>query len=163
MRRLALPLLLPLLLFPLLANAEPATLVRATELKAAPATDAATVASLPENAAVETLERKGGWTRVKGVAGEGWVRMLALRFGGPGAAKQGESGIAQIFNVARTGTSGTQVTTGARGLDADQLANAQPNPAELAKMKGYAADRAGAEAFAVQGKLAATPVEYPQP
>ena len=158
MRRLIL-----LLAFPVTVAAEPAQLVRATDLKAAPATDAATLASLPENAAVETLERKGGWTRVKAVAGEGWVRMLALRFGGPGAAKQGDSGIAQIFNVARTGTSGTQVTTGARGLDADQLANAQPNPAELAKMKGYAADRAAAEAFAVKGKLAATPVEYPQP
>lgn len=158
MRRLIL-----LLAFPVTVAAEPAQLVRATDLKAAPATDAATVASLPENAAVETLERKGGWTRVKAVAGEGWVRMLALRFGGPGAAKQGDSGIAQIFNVARTGTSGTQVTTGARGLDADQLANAQPNPAELAKMSGFAADRAGAEAFAAQGKLAATPVEYPKP
>jgi hypothetical protein len=158
MRRLIL-----LLAFPVTVAAEPAQLVRASDLKAAPATDAATVASLPENAAVETLERKGGWTRVKGAAGEGWVRMLALRFGGPGAAKQGDSGVAQIFNVARTGTSGTQVTTGARGLDADQLANARPNPAELAKMSGFAADRAGAEAFAVQGKLAATPVEYPQP
>ena len=107
MRRLIL-----LLAFPLTVAAEPAQLVRATDLKAAPATDAATVATLPENAAVETLERKGGWTRVKAAAGEGWVRMLALRFGGPGAARQGDSGIAQIFNVARTGTSGTQVTTG---------------------------------------------------
>jgi hypothetical protein len=157
MRRLAL-----VLLFPLAAAAEPATVLRATELKDAPATDAATVASLAENAAVETLERKGGWTRVKAAAGEGWVRMLALRFGAPGAAKQGDSGIAQIFNVARTGTSGTQVTTGARGLDADQLANAQPNPKELAKMKGYAAEREAAAGFAAEAKLAPAAVEYPK-
>jgi hypothetical protein len=155
-------LLLLALAVPLLAGAEPATLVRATDLKKAPATDAETVATLPENAAVEALERKGGWTRVKAQAGEGWVRMLSLRFGGPGESKRGDSGLAQLFNAARTGTSGAQVTTGARGLDAEQLANARPNPAELAKMAGYAADRASAEAFAVKGRLAPVAVEYPQ-
>lgn len=152
-----------LLAVPLIAAAEPATLVRATDLKKAPATDAETVATLPENAAVDALERKGGWTRVKASAGEGWVRMLALRFGGPGEAKRGDTGIAQLFNAARTGTSGgAQVTTGARGLDAEQLANAQPNPAELAKMETFAADVDAAAGFAASGKLAATAVEYPK-
>lgn len=154
--------LLLLLAVPLLAAAEPATLVRATELKQEPATDAATLARLPENAAVEALERKGGWTRIKAGAAEGWVRMLSLRFGGPGEAKKGDSGLTQLFNVARTGTSGTQVTTGARGLDADQLANAQPNPAELAKMDGFAANAEAAASFAAKGKLSATSVEYPK-
>lgn len=147
---------------PLLAGAEPATLVRATDLKKTPATDAETVATLPENVAVEALERKGGWTRVKAQAGDGWVRMLALRFGGPGEAKRGDSGVAQLFNAARTGTSGAQVTTGARGLDAEQLANAQPNPAELAKMDKFAADAGAAAGFAAKGKLSATAVEYPK-
>ena len=154
--------LLLLLAVPLLAAAEPATLIRATELKEAPATDATTVAKLPENAAVETLERKGGWTRIKAGASEGWVRMLSLRFGGPGEAKKGDSGLSQLFNVARTGTSGAQVTTGARGLDAEQLANAQPNPAELAKLAGFAADPDAAASFAAKGKLSATAVEYPK-
>ena len=157
-------LILLLLAIPAAAAAEPASLVRPTDLKAAPATDAATVALLPVNAPVETLERKGGWTRVKAAPGEGWVRMLALRFGGPGAAKQGDSGVAQVFNVARTGTSGTQqVTTGARGLDADQLANARPDPKELTKMKGYAADRGAAAGFAAEAKLAPAAVAYPKP
>ena len=155
-------LLLLLLALPLLAAAEPATLIRATELKQEPATDATTVAKLPENAAVETLERKGGWMRVKSGGDEGWVRMLALRFGGPGEAKKGDSGLSQLFNVARTGTSGAQVTTGARGLDAEQLANAQPNPAELAKLAGFAADPDAAASFAAKGKLSATAVEYPK-
>jgi len=154
--------LLLLLAVPLLAAAEPATLIRATELKQEPATDATTVAKLPENAAVETLERKGGWMRVKSGGDEGWVRMLALRFGGPGEAKKGDSGLSQLFNVARTGTSGAQVTTGARGLDAEQLANAQPNPAELAKLAGFAADPDAAASFAAKGKLSATAVEYPK-
>jgi hypothetical protein len=152
-------LLCLLLLCPLLAIAEPATVIRATELKKEPAADAATLAELPENASLEALERKGGWTRVKSASGEGWVRMLALRFGAAGAAKQGDSGVAQLFNAARTGSSGTQVTTGVRGLDEAMLANAQPNKAELEKMSQFAATPDAAAGFAAKGKLAAHPVE----
>jgi hypothetical protein len=152
-------LLALLLLYPLLAIAEPATVIRATELKKEPAADAATLAELPENAALEALERKGGWTRVKSASGEGWVRMLALRFGAPGNAKQGDSGVSQLFNSARTGSSGTQVTTGVRGLDEAMLANAQPNKAELEKMSQFAATPEAAAGFAAKGKLAAHPVE----
>lgn len=151
-----------LLLLPLLALAEPATVIRATDLKQEPATDAATIASLPENTAVDALERKGGWTRVKAAGGEGWVRMLSLRYGGAAPAKPGTSGATQLFNVARTGTSGTQVTTGVRGLDAEQIVNAQPNPNELARLQNFAAERGAAESFAAQGKLAAQPVDYPK-
>ena len=153
--------LLPLLFLPLVAWAEPATVIRATELKADPATDAATVAQLPEKAQVDALERKGGWTRVKAGSAQGWVKMLALRYAG--TAKRGDTGVAQAFNVARTGSSGTQVTTGVRGLDEEQLAKAQPNPAELAKLDRYAVDRAGANEFAAEGKLSPVSVAYPKP
>jgi len=151
-----------LLLLPLVAAAEPATVIRAAELKQEPASDAATLATLPENTAVDALERKGGWTRVKAGAGEGWVRMLSLRLGGTATAKPGASGLTQAFNVARTGTSGTQTTTGVRGLDADQIANAQPNPAELAKLEKFAANRDAAATFATEGKLSPTSVAYPK-
>ena len=153
--------LLALLLLPLFCHAEPATLVRAAELKSEPATDAATLATLPENASVESLERKGGWTRIKAGNAEGWVKMLALRYGDSG--KRGDTGLAQLFNVARTGSSGTQVTTGVRGLDEEQLARAQPNAAELAKLNRFAVEREAAGNFAAQGKLSATSVDYPQP
>ena len=49
-----------------------------------------------------------------------------------------------------------------RGLDADQIATAQPNPAELAKLQQFAADRSSAESFAAQGKLDAKSVDYPK-
>ena len=151
-----------LLLLPLLAAAEPATVIKPAELKQEPASDAATLATLPENTAVDALERKGGWTRVKTSAGEGWVRMLSLRLGGATTPKPGASGLTQAFNVARSGTSGTQTTTGVRGLDADQIANAQPNPAELAKLEKFAANREAAASFATEGKLAPTSVAYPK-
>ena len=153
--------LILLLLLPLAALAEPATVIRATDLKQEPASDSATVAPLAENTTVDALERKGGWTRVKAGDAEGWVRMLSLRFGAS-AAKPGDTGVSQLFNVARTGTSGTQVTTGVRGLDAQMLANAQPNPAELAKLKDFAVDLGAAASFAAEGALSSRPVEYPK-
>jgi hypothetical protein len=153
-------LLLTLVFLPLIAWAEPATVIRSTELKKAPATDAPTVSELAENTGVDALERRGGWTRVKAGSAEGWVKMLSLRYGA--AAKQGETGLSQLFNVARTGSSGTQVTTGVRGLEAEQIANAQPNPAELKKMQGFASTRDAASAFAAQGKLQSQSVEEPK-
>lgn len=152
-----------LLLAPALCLAEPATVIRAAELKQQPATDAAAAGQLAENEKVDALERQGGWTRVKAAGGaEGWVRMLSLRYAGTGDAKQGDSGVAQALNVARTGTSGAQVTTGVRGLDAAQLANAKPNAAELKKMASYTASKDGAEDFAVKGRLQSQRVDYPK-
>jgi hypothetical protein len=152
-----------LLLLPMLARAEPATLVRASELKAQPATDAPTVAQLAVDAAVDAGERSGGWVRVKTAAGaEGWVKMLALKYGGPGVARKGDTGLTQAINVARTGASGTQVTTGVRGLDETDIKTARANPAELKKLEGYVESKQGSASFAEGGKLQAQRVEYPK-
>jgi SH3-like domain-containing protein len=152
-----------LALLPALCLAEPATVIRDTELRQAPATDAAVLAPLAENAKVDSLERKGGWTRVRAAGGaEGWVRMLLLRYAGTGEAKQGDSGIVQLLNVARSGSSGTQVATGVRGLDAEQIAKAKPNEAELKKLQGYAASAEAAADFAAGADLRARKVAYPK-
>jgi hypothetical protein len=152
-----------LILFPLLAQAEPATLLRASELKAQPASDAATVTQLAVDAALDAGERSGGWVRVKTAAGaEGWVKMLALKYGGSGAAKRGDTGLTQAINVARTGASGTQVTTGVRGLDETDIQAARANPAELKKLEGYVESKQGSASFAESGKLQAQRVEYPK-
>ena len=152
-----------LFLFPFLAHAEPATLVRASDLKAQPASDAATVTQLAADAPVDAGERNGGWIRVRTASGaEGWVKMLALKYGGPGVAKRGDTGLSQAINVARTGASGTQVTTGVRGLDEADLKTARPNPAELKKLEGYAESKQSSSSFAENGKLKTQRVEYPK-
>jgi hypothetical protein len=123
----------------LTAHADPATVIRAVELKQAPASDAETVATLDESAKVQTGERRGGWIQVKTDAGaSGWVKFLALRFSGTGDGKSGDGGVAQLFNVARSGSSGSQVTTGVRGLNADEAGR-----------------------FAAAGPLQAQSVDYP--
>jgi len=152
-----------LLFFPLLLHAEPATLVRASDLKAQPASDAATLTQLAAEAPVDAGERNGGWVRVKTQAGaEGWVKMLVLRYGGPGVAKRGDSGLTQAINVARSGASGTQVTTGVRGLDETDINTARPNPAELKRLEGYAESKDASSRFAESGKLKAQRIEYPK-
>ena len=152
-----------LLFFPFLLHAEPATLVRASDLKAQPASDAATLTQLAAEAPVDAGERNGGWVRVKTQAGaEGWVKMLVLRYGGPGVAKRGDSGLTQAINVARSGASGTQVTTGVRGLDETDINTARPNPAELKRLEGYAESKDASSRFAESGKLKAQRIEYPK-
>jgi Bacterial SH3 domain len=144
------------------AGAAPATLLRAADLKKAPASDAATVAQLAENARVDAGERRGGWVQVKDASGaSGWIRLLSLRYGSDGQAKQGDSGISKLFNVARTGSSGTQVTTGVRGLDGEQIANAQPNPQQLQRLDAYGIREDAAKAFARRGGLESQSVDYP--
>jgi SH3 domain-containing protein len=156
--RFALPFL-----FPLAALADPAVTLRATELRKEPASDAAKVADLGANAPVEALERSAGWVRVRAASGaEGWVKLLALRYTGTGDAKKGDSGFQQMISAARTGSSGTQVTTGVRGLDEEQMATARPNAAELKKLESYAATKDASSSFAQGGNLQAQRVEYPK-
>jgi hypothetical protein len=135
--------------------------VRKTDIKSEPFSDAATVGTLAEKAQVRILARQGGWMKVEAQAANGWVRMLAIRMASSADSKSGDSGIGALFNVARTGSSGTTVATGVRGLDKEQIQNAKPNPAELEKLAGFRAAKSDAERFA-EGKpeLKAQSVDY---
>lgn len=160
MRRLFAGLALALAL-PALAQ-EQAFTNRATELKDRGAAEARTVAGLPEGAAVKVLERGGGWTRVDAGGQQGWVRIFHLRF--PAVAQQAASsassplsGLTSALGMGReTSRGATVATTGIRGLSPEDLKNASPDNAALARMQSYRADKAQAEQFAREGKLQPT-------
>ncbi len=147
------------------ADAEPALTVRAADLQAQAQSDAATLASLPENTKVEVLRRLGAWDEVKTATGQtGWVRMLNLRFDvnntGKGGSTSGTIGaLSGLLSTGRTSNTAT-VTTGVRGLTEEDLKNANANPAELEKMQRFAADKPAAERFAQRSKLSAVKLEY---
>jgi len=144
-----------------LRAAEVAYTVRAIEMKQEPLTDAATLASLSEKSPVEILQRQGGWARIKSASASGWVRLLSLRFSpASGEGQKGDSGIKSLFNVALTGSSGTVVATGVRGLSEEDLKNAQPNPQELKKMRSYAANKSEALEFSRKVKLAPQSIDF---
>jgi hypothetical protein len=154
--KFALPLSLALLGSAAMAG-ETAWTVKATELKDKPYTDAGAVGTLAERSKVEVLARQASWTQVKAGNATGWVKMLNLRLDNPDA-RSGNTGVGALFNLARTGKSGTVATTGVRGLDEAKLAGASPNGRALEQMNGYAVGKEEARGFAKDGKLSAQDV-----
>lgn len=145
--------------------------VRSTEIKQQPFSDAATVATLGEKAGVNVLSRQGGWFRISSEQGNGWVKLLSLR-SNSSATQPGDSGLQNLFNAGRSGSSGVTVATGVRGLSEENLKhglseedlkNAQPNPHELEKLQHYAVDKTRAEKFARGAKLKARQLDYLPP
>jgi len=135
---------------------------RQTEVKKEPFSDAATIGALPEKTAVKVVKREGGWMQIESTAASGWVRMLSIRMNPVTEQGRGDSGVTSLFNVARTGSSGTAVATGVRGLDKEQIQNAKPNPQELEKLGTFAASKSDAEQFAAgDPQLKAQTIDYP--
>ncbi|HSN22158.1 MAG TPA: SH3 domain-containing protein [Usitatibacter sp.] len=138
---------------------------RSTELKASGAADSATLATLPENTPVKVLARGGGWTRVEAGGKSGWVRVFHLRF--PAAVESSSSsggGLASLGSALGFGHRNEQArlaTTGIRGLSTEDVKNANPDPAQLARMQSFRADRPAAERFAREAKLVEARIEVP--
>jgi hypothetical protein len=136
---------------------------RSTELKSAP--EGATVKTLGENTEVKVLQRSGGWTRVDAGGQQGWLRVFHLRFPATAeAAPSSGGGLASLGSALGFGRQRAQTTTiattGIRGLSPEDLKNASPDTAALAKAHSYRADKPTAERFARDGKLTAVKVDY---
>lgn len=166
LRALAIAALLALALAPAAWGQEQAFTNRATDLRDRGANDAKALATLPENTSVKVLARSGGWTRVEAGGQAGFVNVFHLRFP---ATIESKSGGGNIFSSAtsflgggRQSEKATIATTGIRGLSPEDLKNASPDTAALAKAQSYRADKPAAERFARDGKLAAVSVDYPQ-
>ena len=140
---------------------------RSTELKERGAADAKTLGTLPENTAVKVVARGGGWTQVEAGAQKGWVRVFHLRFPATvdsSASSSGGnplSGLSSALGFGRQSSQQTTIaTTGIRGLSPEDLKNANPDAAAFAKLQSYRADKAAAERFARDARLAAVVIEY---
>lgn len=122
---------------------------------AAPYRDAKPSGSLGANLRVDVLERRGAWLRIASGDKNGWARLHQIRLG-EGAEQKGSSGFAALWNVGTTGRSGTQgivATTGIRGMSADQLKDAKPNPEEVKKLEHYRANDQQARQLATAAGL----------
>jgi hypothetical protein len=157
-------------LLPLAAMAQDQAFTnRSTELKDRAASDARTVSTLPENTAVKVMARGGGWTRVDAAGQQGWVRVFHLRFPttvDSSASTSAGGGLSSLTSALGFGRQKTQqatiATTGIRGLSPEDLKNASPDPEALRRMLSFRADKASADRFARDGKLAAVQIDYPQ-
>lgn len=144
---------------------EQATTNRATELKEAPAPDSRALAPLASGAPVKVIARKGGWTQVESGSKRGWVRAFHLRFEATVEASSSGSGVGGLTSMLGFGSrkapeTSKIATIGIRGLTPEDFKNASPDPAALRKMQSYRADKASAERFAREAKLAPVAVAY---
>lgn len=131
---------------------------RDTDLKAEGSERAGTTARLSENTEVKVLGRAGGWTRVDAGGKVGFVRAFHLRFPATTTTESSSSGgflsglSSALGGRPRSQQAGIQ-TVGVRGLTPEELKNAAPDQAALARAQSYRADKPAAERFAREGKL----------
>lgn len=142
-----------------------AVLKRATQLRDAPSDSGASVAPLEVNSVVtRSNQRKGPWTKVQTQQGiSGWVHMFDLGpQAGSAAAPGGAGGNAAAGGLRSLGglfggSSGSQTTAtstiGLRGLGAEDIANAQPNPAAVGQAENLRVSGDQARQFAASAAL----------
>jgi uncharacterized protein YgiM (DUF1202 family) len=139
---------------------------RSTELRDKAANDGKSVATLKEGTSVKVLARSGGWTRVEADGKGGFVNVFHLRFTSTVDTKSTGSNpfssVTSFLGGGRSSDKATIATTGIRGLSPEDLKNAAPDAAALAKAQSYRSDKPTAERFAREGKLTAVTVDNPQ-
>jgi hypothetical protein len=158
---------------------EQASTNRATDLKERPAPESKTLAPLAADSPVKVLVRQGAWTQVEAgtqrgwvrafhlrqvEAGtqRGWVRAFHLRFQSTVETSSSGGGITSLFGFGGKKAPETSkvATLGIRGLTPEDFKNASPDPAALKKMQSWRSDKASAERFAKEAKLAPVAVAY---
>lgn len=145
-----------------LAAAEPVTIERDSVVRAEPRTDSAVVANFAKGATGEALARQGAWVQVKTAAGSGWLYSFNVRFGAPaGSAGEGAGAGSVLGRVfAPRQKVNVTATLGIRGLDEEDLKQAQFDGGQLQALDGFAASREQAEAHAGGAGLTATRIDY---
>jgi len=166
MRLLTVLFLLAGFFYPLESQAsDPGVAVRSCQVMSEPFKDAQAVTSLKEGDAVEILKRKGGWLNVSSRGKTGWVRMLYIRRGEAGSQPSVTTEASGVLGLAtgRAGKGNVVAATGVRGLDEENLKEAEFNEKELQKLKTFATTAKEAKAFAKQAGLKAQQVPYIEP
>jgi hypothetical protein len=146
------------------AQGEPAMTKRATELRETAGDSARSLVALPAQSAVLRLgDRKGPWVQVRTEAGQtGWLHLFDIAPASGAASSQASGGNAASDALRSVGglfsrnTPTATSASGVRGLGAEDIANAQPNPAAVSQMEAMRLDEAQARDFA--GAAALSPV-----
>lgn len=131
----------------------------ATELRASPMLNAKSIAPLAVGVQVEQIETRGGWVHIKTQSPkpqEGWVRTTHVRsLTQTTAAASTSNPLTGLTGLFSASSNRPTATTGTRGLTQEELANAQPAPAEVSRMETFAVTATQAQQFAKGGKLQA--------
>lgn len=135
------------------------TLVQDSELKGEPDPSSPTLMLLEEGTPVSLGERRGAWYAAYTEEAEsGWLRLLSVRLA-TGERRPGDSGVRSLLNVGR---SDATVTTGVRGLTAEQIMAAEEDRDALERMIAIQPEPDAVSAFGMAGGLDAREVEDPE-
>ena len=116
------------------AAAQQVTMSKTSALFSEPNPGSSKVGEVKEGAAVEVLGRQGAFANVKSGAGTGWVFSFNVNFGsGPATASAGGSQRKPPGNT----------TIGIRGLDKEDMKNAQFDGKQLDALDAFADDKGG--------------------
>jgi len=143
-----------------LALAAPGVALRDENLLSKPVAGAAAAGKMKKGMAVDIVAKQGGWLQVKAGTSQGWVRLLSVRAGSGGTSGGGLAGVAGVAGAATQKSDPSRVVAvaGVRGLNEEDLKGAKYNAAEIAKLEGYAVNKAEAQAFAEKSGLKARKV-----
>lgn len=149
-----------LLLAVLPAAAQQFALERDSPLYAEPRLDAPQVTQLKQGAGGEVIGKQGAWINVKTSAGAGWLFSFNVRF----QSAKGETGdtggpgLGRVFGPRQR----VQVTStiGVRGLEEEDLKQANYNAGQMKLLDGFVASRQAAEERARATGLAPEKVDY---
>lgn len=136
--------------------------VRACGVMDEPYRDAKEIASLKKGASVTILKRKGGWLKISTGAAKGWVRMMYVRRGkkrgAPSATRQARG----VLGLAggRAGSGNVVASTGVRGLDEEELKEAEYSAKQIKKLESFTVSKKKAKKFAKKAKLKSRKVKF---
>lgn len=126
-----------------LACAQQVTMSKTSTIYSEPNPGSSKVAEVKEGTAVEVLGRQGAFANVKSAAGTGWVFAFNVNFGGASATTASAG-------AARKPPGNT--TIGIRGLDKEDMKNAQFDGKQLDALDAFADGDKGAADKGAAGK-----------
>lgn len=149
------------------AQGESVQIKRAVELRETPGEGSRSLAALAARTPVTRSGlRQGAWIQVRTADGAlGWVHMFDVGAAGSaapaGAGTNALRGLTSFFNKgsAQGGTITATSTVGIRGLGAEDLARAQPNPAAVTQADALRQDADQARQFAASAALSSRTVD----
>ncbi len=163
--------------------ARPGVISADTELRKRPYRSAPVVTELAKDTRVDVVRRQGYWLKVKlgsDADPSGWIKLFNLRYEdtpAPAATTNSKRpasggffaglarGATSLFGSSSRSSSDSHGTStiGIRGLGAEDLETAGPNPAELRRLMRFTVEEEEAADFANEASLAAADMDYLDP
>lgn len=105
-----------------------------------------TVATVKAGVAVEVLERRGFWVRVRASGQVGWTKVTTLQFGAGAGGKVG-------IDTGRLSKGNIVASSAARGMSRGEFLDAEPDERELAALLEFAPSEVEVDQFREAGRL----------